>query len=117
MFWINSKLFREYLSDKEEGTTEVPPTVLLQKFEKVAQSLVTYNICIAQSTENHSNVIVQIKWQGNDVIFVPKKNIGNFQENSVRFPHYRPLYDVIEAFSSRNLPSDFWLNESHFTIR
>ena len=57
--WLTRGIFQDYLEDLD-GMTEVPDTVMLQRYDGVAQSLVARGLAIQHFSCNYSKIVITI---------------------------------------------------------
>jgi hypothetical protein len=89
---------------------EIPAPVLLQKFEEVATSLCHYGLCISHYSKHHSNIEILLNTSQEQLVWRPSEKHDE-HVFAVRFPHYAPLFNILETYLVQNIPGEFWLEE------
>ena len=117
--WIDSEVFRDHL----EGLhfCEVPETALLSKFIPVATMLVRRCLCLPMRSGpfSHSAVLFSIPHGGaelSDWVWAPspidEDTEAELERNPhIRFPYYPPLFDLLNSYGARNVPTEIWLGK------
>lgn len=107
--WVDRETFRAYLD--EAHNLEVPETLMLQKFDSVAQILIAKGLCLRHHSLNLTGTSLTVSLAGQDVgtLQAHTKTVDGMQ---IRFPYFSPLLDVLEYYFAQDIPGELWLQEA-----
>jgi len=126
--WITKQLFWQHLSDLHDETAELPEPTLLQHFQNVAKKLQAKNFALIHYKYGFSSVNIvfvvnrssgKLYWRWKPEHFYAKHaqerkannaSIPAVETFAIRFPYFRPLFEVMESFFKRQVPMEFWLH-------
>ncbi len=117
--FISLDSFGDYL--EELDYCEVPETLLLQKFDKVAAKMSSSYLAIQHWLNGYSNFEVSLEFlslsgdlEFTQVLTWSPENYGrghSVQELEIRFFYFDDLMDIVESYLTKNIPGEFWLKE------
>jgi hypothetical protein len=112
IFWMDKDQFQDFLLSAED--LEIPATTMVQLFDAIARRLSSLNIALlSHHPHSHSNIIVEISFNNKVLYWSANKTKCSTTEEAadliIRFPHYPPLFDLIESYLIKNVPAEIFL--------